>query len=32
VYPDLCGDADFDWNSEVGIEDLAVFAEHWLGY
>ena len=30
-YPDeWCEGADIDWNTEVGIEDLALIAQQWL--
>ncbi len=30
-YPDeWCDGADIDWNTEVGIEDLAIIAQQWL--
>jgi len=30
AYPDLCGQADLDWDTKVGIEDLVTFTDHWL--
>jgi len=30
-YPDeWCEGADIDWNTEVGIEDIAILAQQWL--
>ena len=30
-YPDeWCDGADIDWDTEVGIEDLAIIAQQWL--
>lgn len=30
VYPELCGEADFDWSGDVGISDLSLLVDHWL--
>jgi hypothetical protein len=30
ISPDWCQGADIDWNTEVGIEDLAILADQWL--
>lgn len=30
IYPELCGEADFDWSGDVGIDDLSVLVDKWL--
>ncbi len=30
VYPDFCGETDFNHNTTVNIDDLALLAQQWL--